>query len=86
MKYIKLTENHKSGTFAKGDVLQIPKESLEAWKETGIVKEVEKEEFEAYTKKRYPVKKTKEEIQIKNSKLKSEKADKPSKEEIQIKK
>lgn len=86
MKYIKLTENHKSGTFAKGDVIQVPKESLEAWKEAGIVKEVDKEEFDTYTKKQHPVKKTKEEIQIKNSKLKSEKVEKLSKEEIQIKK
>lgn len=86
MKYIKLTKNHKSGTFVKGDVIQIPKESLEAWKESGIIEEVKKEEFDTYTEKQHPVKKTKEEIQIKNSKLKSEKVEKLSKEEIQIKK
>lgn len=86
MKYIKLTKNHKSGIFSEGDILQIPKESIEAWKKTGIIKEVEKEEFDTYTEKQHPVKKTKEEIQIKNSKLKSEKVEKLSKEEIQIKK
>ena len=45
-KYILLLENHKSGFFQKGDVLEIPKNSLDAWMETEIAEEVTKKDFD----------------------------------------
>ena len=87
VKYIKFTEDHKSRVHLKGAVAQIPKDSLKAWKDSGIVEEATKEDFEAFkseklSKAKAAVKEAKEEAKIEaeiKAEIEAEGAEKKSK-------
>ena len=46
--YLKLTEDHSSKRFLKGEIIKLPKASKDAWMATGMVEEATKKDFDKY--------------------------------------